>query len=245
MKPSHEIIAEKLEDGSYFKEGRQWYSAIYISPISERIFFIILTCVAGLIFIMAVLALLYLLPIKPRIPFVYRAANMFEEVPTMVRLKKPEDPANPAIVRYYLSAYTTMRESYSEDKFLSSRAFVKAYSDPSVFDEYNRLTHPDNPRSPIRRFGRFIDLSAKVQSVRFDRSAQPYKATVQFSTEEIGTSVSEKTNWTATINFFYTDLVERDVIDPKTGHIMLEFDEPTFQVVSYDVTERLAPIGQK
>jgi len=242
VKSSHEIIAEKLEDGSYYKEARQWYNVMYLSPISERIFFVILTITSGVIFIFGVMALIYLLPISPRVPFIYSAKNIAKEIPVITRLRASKESTNPALIRYYLKVYAEMRESYSEDKFLLRREFVKVYSDPSVFNEYNRITHPDNPRSPIRRYGSFTDLKVQVKHITFDRSAQPYKGTVYFTTEEVGPTSSEATNWMATINFFYTDLVERDVIDPKTGEIALEYDEPSFQVVSYDVTERLAPV---
>lgn len=241
MATDHEDIAKALEDGSYFVEARKWYNAVYISPISERVFFIVITLIAAVIFVMAILSFMYLLPIKPRIPFVYRAKDIVGEIPNMIRLKSPTEPTNPALMRYYVSTYVNMRESYSESRFLVNRSFMQYYSDNNVFDEYNRQTHPSNPRSPIRLYGKYITLEAKIEKVTFERTqAGPSRAMVDFSTDEIGPDGRKKAQWTATVAFYYTDLIERDVIDPKTGDFTLEMDKPTFQVVSYDVKERLA-----
>lgn len=241
---SQENIQQKIEDGSYYSEARKWYNAIYISPISERIFFIILTCMAIVVFLVSVVAFIGLLPISPRIPFVYSAKDIIGEAPKIIRFKLPTEPTNPALIKYYLGTYVKMRESYSEDTFLMSRAFINNYSEAHLFDEYNRLTHPSNPRSPIRQYGKFADVKVTVDSISFDRSSQPYKGIVNYSTELIGKQSKQKTRWTATINFFYTDLVERDVIDEKTGEIRLEFDEPTFKVTSYQKRERLNTAAQ-
>lgn len=241
MATEHEDIANALEDGSYFAQAREWYNTVYLNPISERVFFIVVTSLAAGVFIMAFLAFVYLLPIKPRIPFVYRTKDIVGTIPNMIRLKEPSEPTNPALIRYYVGTYVSMRESYSEAKFLVNRAFMQHYSDENVFDEYNRQTHPSNPRSPIRRFGKYIFVETKIENVVVDRaSAGPSKAIIDFSTDEIGPDGRKKAQWTATVAFYYTDLVERDVIDPRTGEITLDYDQPTFQVVSYDVKERLA-----
>lgn len=237
----YQQLAEIIEDGTYFIHARKWYDSIYIGPISERIYFIVITCISGVIFVTAVLALLYLLPIKPRIPFVYRAQDMVGEIPSMIRFKDPDEPSDPALIKYYLGTYVRMRESYSEDAFLVNRSFMKYYSDGAAFGEYNKQTHPSNPRSPIRRYGKYADVKVTLASVTYERSfSGPSRGTVNFSTEMISAEAKKKTDWTASIGFYYTNLVERDVIDERTGEITLDFDEPTFQVMSYDIRERLA-----
>ncbi|MCI5049102.1 MAG: type IV secretion system protein [Rickettsiales bacterium] len=241
MTSEDESIVEDFESGEYFEEARKWYNVLYIGPISERIFFIIITSISLCVFIMAFLALAYLLPLAPRIPFVYYNKDIVEDIPKMIRFKQPDEPSNPALIKYYLRTYVQMRESYSESKFLVNRSFMKYYSDERSYAEYDRLTHPTNPRSPIRRYGKFVDVEVTVDSVTYERpQLGTPKATVNFSTEVISAESRKKSNWTASIGFYYTDLIERDVIDPETGEISLDFDEPTFQVVSYDVRERLA-----
>lgn len=239
MDPVAQDIRKSVDDGSYFGEGRKWYSLIYITPISERILFIIITSIAGVIFCFAVMSLINLLPIKPRIPFVYRAKDIVGEIPSMIRFKAPGEPSNPALIKYYLGLYVTMRESYQENRFLLRWKFMQNYSSAPVFAEYGRLTNPENPRSLIRQYGKYADVKTTIQEVTYDRMVQPPQGVVHFSTEVVGTDNKKKTNWTATIRFEYTDLTETDHFDERIGDYILNFTEPTFKVVSYDVRERL------
>ncbi len=232
-------VAAKIADGSYFDEARKWYDILYIGPISERIFFIIITFIAVLITIFATMSVINLLPIKPRIPFVYRAKDFIGEIPHMIRLKAANEESNPALIKYYLKTYVRMRESYNEDRFLMQWAFMQHYNDAKTFQEYDRLTNPNNPRSPIRQYGKYADVEVAIQSVTYDKSVTPYRGTVNFSTEVIGNNQKNKTNWTATISFEYTDLKETSYYSEKYGDYVLEYEEPTFRVVSYDVRERL------
>lgn len=233
-------INQSIEDGSYFGEARHWYSLLYITPISERILFIIITAIAAVIFCFAVMSVYNLMPIKPRVPFVYRAKDIIGEVPSMIRFKAPDEPSNPALIKYYLGTYVTMRESYQESLFLMRWKFMQYYSNPSTFNEYNRLSNPENPRSLIRQYGKYADVKTMIHEVTFDREVQPYQGVVQFSTEVIGTGNRKKTDWTATIRFEYTDLIETDHFDEAINDYVLTYKEPTFKVVSYDVRERLA-----
>ena len=246
MDPAQEELNKRIEDGSYFQHGRDWYNLMYIGPISERIFFIIITIIAAFIFVFAVSSVYNLLPIKPRIPFVYRAKDFIGEIPKMVRFKEPNEPSNPALIKYYLNLYTSMRESYEEDKYILQWMFVKNYSDKRTFREFERSTNPNNPRSPIRRFGKYADVKVKVSSVTYNRETLPYKGVVNFSTEVIGSEQQRrKTNWTATIGFEYTDLTETDYFDERLQDYVLNFEEPKFKVVSYDVRERLVTEGAR
>jgi len=233
-------VAAAIEDGSLFKEARDWYTAMYIGPISERVFFIVITSVAVVVCVMALLALAYLLPIKPRIPFVYYTKDIVGRIPTMTRFKEADEPSNPALIRYYLGALVTSYESYTEKKYFVNRSFMKYYGDEEMFAEYDRATNPSNPRSPIRTYGKYTEVKVNIENVTYERPATgPARGVVEFSTELVSPDSRKKTNWTATIGFYYTDLVAGDQIDPETGEITLSLQEPTFQAVSYDVKERL------
>lgn len=243
--PDFESITQRIEDGSYFKEAHRWYALLFIGPISERIFFIIITIFSITILLFSCLALLYLLPIKPRIPFIYKTPDIINEIPRMIRLKEAYEPSNPALIKYYLKTFVEMRESYSESKFLTRRAFMKNYSDPRIFNQFDRISNPNNPRSPIRQYGKFSEIVVTISGIAYNRETNPAKARIYFSTQlqnlQVGQrGVGQRNDYVANIEFFYNDLTERDVINEDTGEITLDFDEPTFQVVGYDVTERFA-----
>lgn len=240
MTSDQDSMSQQIEDGRYFYEARQWYNLLYIGPIPERIFFLIITSISLVIFVFAITSVYNLLPIKPRVPFVYRASDMLNELPSMIRFKAPNEPSNPALIKYHLGLYTTMRESYDEKHFLLRWAYAKHYSDPSAFQEYDRLTNPNNPRSAIRQFGKYSDVKVTIESVTYNREVIPYKGVVNYSTELVGPGVKKKTNWTANLTFEYTDLTETDHFDEKLKDYVLTYKEPTFRVLSYEARERLA-----
>ena len=233
-------LTQRISDGSYFSDARDWYSMLYIGPISIRIFYIIVTLVAVSIFIMSIASIINLLPISPRIPFMYSNDDIMNKHPRMERFKEPNEEANPALVKYFLQTYVEMHESYDARRFQTYRAFVKHYSVPNVFARYERATSANNPRSPVRRFGRFADVKVNVQNVTYNRSVQPSQATIQFSTTVVSNAKTTKSDWTATISFEYTDLTERNTYDDALGDYVLDFDEPTFRVLGYEKRERLA-----
>lgn len=244
-------LSARIEGGDYYAQARDWYSLVYIGPISQRIFYIIVTSIAGVIFLMAFAALINLLPISPRVPFVIRANDIMNEVPQIIRFKAANEEPNPALIRYYLRTYVTMRESYNWRQFLQLQAFVRSYTSGEEFREYQQAVSQNNPQSAIRRYGKFGELEVKIQNVRFNREVIPHQAEVDFSTILSRNAQQEKTNWTATIAFEYTELEEKNVYcetpqtDPVCQKGMIEDDyalklqEPAFRVISYEKRERL------
>ena len=72
-------------------------------------------------------------------------------------------------------------------------------------------------------------------------SVEPKVATVRFSTETtLGEQVTTE-QWTATIGFYYSELVITPVTDPATGEQRAVTQEPVFKVVSYVVNPASAP----
>lgn len=241
MDTQEEELRARIEDGRYYVEARQWYNLLYIAPISQRIFFIIITIVSMAIFAMSIISITNLLPIKPRIPFVYANKDMMNEHPRMERFKEPQENANPALIRYYLRTFVEMHESYDHRRYQMYRAFVFQHAVSPVFSAYDQWISPTNPRSPLRIYGRGADLLVEVDRVTYSREQLPATATVEFSTILRGASGQTRTNWTASIEFEYTDLIERDTYDETIDDYVLDYDEPSFRVLNYSKRERLAP----
>ena len=53
MNEDTEIVSNMVRDGKYFDASRSWYQTIYIGPIAERSFFLV---VAGLSIFVAIFA---------------------------------------------------------------------------------------------------------------------------------------------------------------------------------------------
>lgn len=145
--------ARSIEDGSYFTEGRRWYAVVYMSVMSERCLYILLTAVSTITALLAIISLLTLLPVKPAIPILFPMKNVVRDVPTIFELRhSPTQPVNDALMRYFIEAYTKKRENYTFETIQSHFRFLKSYSTPEEMQQYSRYIDPASPRSPINRY---------------------------------------------------------------------------------------------
>lgn len=244
-KPQKDALTERIESGEYFREARDWYSILYLMPISQRVFFIVVACFACLFMFAAFISVGNLLPIAPRVPFPIYNDKMQELKPRMERFKAAEEPANPAIKRFYLTTYIQRREGYSASQMLANRAFVLRHSDEVTRDGYLQVISQGNPQSPVRRYGRsrILDVQVRQVLVQPRTAGQALEtATIDFSTIVVAKESQQKTDWTATITYEYTDLVVRNTYDALKGDYVLDFDAPTFKVVGYEKRERLTQV---
>lgn len=222
-----------IKSGAYFEQSRKWYQALYIGPISERSFFLIVAILAGLVAIIAFFAVLGLLPITARPPLVLRTEQMDVAVPDITHMRERGQPVNEAMLEFYIGAYVQLRESYAVASYESNYAFVHTHSDAATAAAYAAAFGRENPRSPANLLGENGARYVEVQSIDTDKSTDPMTAKVSFSTELFGTSTpSAKTQWTATIQFYYSDLA---VIENPDGTTTTQ--EPVFQVVKYDLQQ--------
>lgn len=235
-------LTERIESGEYFREARSWYDLVYLSPISQRIFFIVVASFACLFMLFAVISVLNLLPISPRVPFAIYNDKPMQLHPKMTRFKKATEPANPAILRFYLTSYVQKREGYSASRILANRAFILRHSVPDVGARYSKQISQSNPQSPVRRLGKNRNMVVEIRQVQLlegDETSKQQRAQIDFSTSIIANELLQKTNWTAVIGYEYTGLQVRNTFDEALGDYRLDFDEPTFKVLSYDKRERL------
>jgi type IV secretory pathway component VirB8 len=242
-KEADKALVERIESGEYYKQARLWYDQVYIAPISQRILFIVVALFAASFMFMAFVSVTNLLPISPHVPFVIHNDKPLELHPKMRRFKKPSEPADPALIRYYLETYIKQREGYNARRMLMSRAFVLQHSVPKVAQTYLQNISKSNPKSPVRLHGRFRDVLTDIRAIRFlpatdDKGAR--RVEIDFSTIVMANQQQQKTDWTATLAFEYTNLTMRNTYDESVADYVLDFDEPTFKVTEYTVRERLS-----
>ncbi len=242
-KEADKALAQSIESGEYYEQARRWYDQVYIAPISQRILFIVVALFAASFMLMAFISVTNLLPISPRVPFVIHNDRPLEYHPKMTRFKKPGEPADPALIRYYLETYIKQREGYNARRMLMSRAFVLQHSVPDVSKAYLQKISNSNPKSPVRLHGRFRDVMVEIRAIRFLPSSDDKnirKAEIDFSTMVVANQQQQKTDWTATLAYEYTNLTMRNTYDETVADYVLDFDEPTFKVTAYNVRERLS-----
>ena len=230
--------AESIRQGTYFKEARGWYSAVYLSPISERTIFLVIALLSCAIAVSSLLALRALLPLKTHPALLISAGARAEEViPHLEALKSKGVSSDRGVVSFLVSKYVESREGFSAAAYQRNAAFIRAQSDEPTYAAYSAQYSSANPQSPAAQLGENSTRLVEVDSVSLSSSLEKGSATVHFSTETTGALPEDKRQWTAKIDFHYTGIVVKEVKNPETGKPELQITDPTFQVVNYALTQ--------
>ena len=228
-------IADAIRSGTYFVQARQWFEAIYIGPISERTFFLIIACLAGLVAFFSLAAVIRFLPITNRDPVLVYATDRPDDVyMTLVPLTEKREPINPAITEFFVTQYVLAREGYFSQTFASNARFVRAQSDVGAYNAYATNYSPSNASSPFAGLGEYGQRLITMRSVRID-PVRDGKGTaeVTFTAQTKGLDTASTTNWTAKLDYIYTELTTELVENAQTGDKDLRVSDPQFQVVNY------------
>lgn len=228
---------EMIRNGTYFEQARQWYSALYIGPISERSFFLVIALLATLIGIAGFIAFTGLMPITERPGMIVANDRLNDAIPSAVRLRPKEMSMNDAFRRYMVLQYVFSREGYLVSSFDRNRLFVTAHSSPEVTEQYAAEVGESNPNNPVAMLGNIGLRQVDILDVSINSDTQPQSATIKFSTETGASGTWTKSQWTATMQFNYSDVVVTETTDPKSGEKIANLQEPIFQVVNYVVSQ--------
>lgn len=229
--------SELIRQGRYFDQARQWYSALYIGPISERSFFLVLGLLAVLVGLCGFAALVGLTPLTDRPALVIRNDRLDETMPSLIRLRESGQDINDALRLYMVKQYVFSRESYIAASYAKDVRFVAAHSDPGIAATYIAAVGPENPRNPAALLGAYGTRTVQISNVSLSKVDGRNRAVVRFSTELGGSAPAGKSQWTATIDFNYSDAVVTEATDPETNQKTATLQQPEFQVVSYALTQ--------
>lgn len=238
-------FANSIEDGSYFKNARRWYSVLYMSVMSERCLYIILTVISTLSALFAIISLLQLLPVKPTMPLLFPMTNVTRDFPTIQELRhSPTQPVNDALQRYFVKAYVEKREDYTFEMIQSNFRFLKTYSTNAVMDAYSRYIDPASPRSPINKYEKKSERSIEVTNISIAREDGrdidwtedgKFIANVDFIARVIHPFATEVSDWRAQVVFDYVMLKEIQPDNQQTGKLKVE--PMKFTVTDYTAIE--------
>ena len=243
MTEDHKKIAESIRSGKYFVDARDWFEAVYIGPVSERSFFLIIATLAGLIALFGFISISRLMPMTKHEPILIRAGDRAQEVQaSLVPLAPHHAAQNPAITQFFLARYVEMRESFDARTFLADARFLQSQSTPDAYAMFVQAYNPQNPQSPFAALGDLGQRLVTVDDVKQVRVKNPpagqQQAVVTFSTETVGVSNPDTQKWTATIDYIYTSLATKEVVNPETKEKDLEVTDPHFQVVNYVLSQQ-------
>jgi type IV secretory pathway component VirB8 len=226
-KPSEESteVAEKIRSGEFFREMHAMYDFSIHDPMVERYVYLLISLLAGLIFLVSVVAVNGLYPLKVSIPFIVSSNDIVEDRPHIRSLiTQKGESVSTAVLRFVAQNYVMIREEYDINTFDRDVNGVKSQSSPQTFEEYQRLSDPGNPESPIAQYQRH---SKRKVEVLFTRQTGDNSMEVTFEATVIGKTDIKKSNWQANMTFNYSGIA----LDQSTGKV-----KPfTFTVTGYKV----------
>ncbi|MDX2083390.1 MAG: VirB8/TrbF family protein [Rickettsiales bacterium] len=179
-----DFIKSSVKDGSYFKDGLNWYFFRYVNPFCERTIFTFAALVASIVFYCLIQMIQGAFPLVEKDPIIIPAVDQSQYFPNLVPLKphakgpgsKNYDPeivtVDEAIAKYLLSVYVKDREAYdyskSEVEDVNNKfAHIRNTSSASQYREFQLFMSKDNPDSPIHNFGQKVSKSVEIESVKF------------------------------------------------------------------------------
>ncbi len=240
-------LKQSVEDGSYFREARSWYSRVNLALMSERVLYIVLTAIAALIFLVGIIAVLRLLPIKPVRPFIYVSKNGVTTVARLRGLSQGSETPDEALRRYFCSEYVMRRESYNIKKLNSNVLYVYRQSDEKTAQIFQRYMDKSNTRSPIVMYQAEAERAINVTDVKITPKGEgKYVADVDFEATVITMGDQTKTQHHATVEFKYKDLgvpQEKEANKEEAKNIFdqvstVKVEPMEFMVMGYSVMQR-------
>lgn len=178
------FVRDSVKDGSYFKDGLNWYFFRYVNPFCERTVLSFASIAACIICYCLVIMIKGAFPLVQKDPIIIRSYDESRFFPNLIPLKphssgpgsEKYDPAittvDEAIAKYLVSVYVTNREGYDfsaaeVDEVNTKFNHIRNTSVDSEYREFQSYMSKDNPDSPILNFGRNISKTIEIKSVKF------------------------------------------------------------------------------
>ena len=230
-------IAEMVQSGEYFKRSRAWYRALYIAPIAERSFFLLIAGLAGFTALLSIIALGGLMPLVDHPAILLSTPHVDDVVPRLTKLAEKDQPMSQELMKFYVTSYVQSREGYDSKFYPIFYHFIQAQSDKPTFEKYQALYDRSNKQSPAAMLGATGKRLVTIDSITLKTDTDPKLAIVQFTTQIEGGESTARTHWTANLQFYYSDLVVTPTKNADTGEEGFSTQDPQFQVVDYALTK--------
>lgn len=181
-----DFIKSSVKDGSYFKDGLNWYFFRYVNPFCDRT---ILT-LASILSVIVCYCLFVLIegafPLVQKNPIFIPARDESLYFPNLIPLKphpkgvgaEKYDPTiqtvDEAVAKYLLSIYIKDREGYdyskSEIEDVNNKFnHIRNTSSDQQYREFQLYMSKDNPDSPIHNFGLDVAKNIEITGVTFPK----------------------------------------------------------------------------
>lgn len=236
MNDTSSQLTETIRNGTYYEQSRAWYADLYIGPIAERSYFLVVALLAMLVAWCAVVAVSNLLPIKARPGMIIPSERPDDVIPNIKRIKPVGASIEPAMEQSFAALYVRMRESYAFSQYASNYAFVVAHSDQPTAVAFAEQYASSNPQSLAAQLGYSGQRLIYVDKVVIDDKTEPRTADVSWYAEQINLAASNAPARGRTrLQYYYSPMVVTPGKD-AAGKPIVTTQDPQFQVVNYAVT---------
>lgn len=213
-------IAEKIRNGSYYTDARDWYMRRYLYPISERSFLIIVAIILLTALLLSSTNTSSISVENNERPFIVPVEDSMDHFSLIKPLAKSSESAQEAIAKYFIIDYLRTREEYIPAEMHGKKLQykikkIKSSSSKQVQTEYQNYMNYQNPYSPTTRYKDHTSRSIDIRSVHFDKDDPKsgkvrviFKATTKKRPDGVNNTKEEKNDsmWEATIHFRLPDI---------------------------------------
>lgn len=213
MSNDRQEIAQKVRDGSYFKDAREWYALKYLYPASERSIICIFTVVAFVALIPIATLLKLATSSTDKLPFPIYVADSATHVSVIKPLIQGTETVQESVARHLIFDYVMAREEYiystmTSEKLKKLLKKIKSSSAKQVLNEYTAYMNENNPYSPLTLYKDHVNRLISNLSLSFlDKDKTSGRAKVIFdATEQSPDGKSKVSTWEASIDFKLPDI---------------------------------------
>jgi len=208
-------LVDRIDDGSYFEDGKNWYLDRYVYPVIERSTFVVITAISLITSITAIYVLINFLPLTAPVPVPVKIHDMAKEYVTIHLVGRREDDPNQALVKELLTRYVKAREAYEFEKLESASNIIKRFSSQEILKGYKSYISIRNSDSPILRYRehtkKFVIVdkwSYRIAGNETNPELPPntHRAVVNIETNEINVLGEKKERWRVEIEFNFSGI---------------------------------------
>ncbi len=252
MNEYYEEVAEKIENGEYFKDAHEWYFKKFIYPITERSLFVIFTIIALFIFSIAMRLVLDAFPLTKTFPVFVEMNDTAESYSRLTPLgTQNEKDSNQILARFLVKKFIKANEEYNFDRnfqeIKANSRYVKQFGSENITKRFLRSVSKSNPRSKLRRYRthtvrriKFNNRSIRVVSMEENKTKTKESKLQKYNILNIFTEEkkqSKPTKYKAYVDFWADELnIEYPDRNNRTKW-KAEIDF-SFRDVDYNYTER-------
>jgi type IV secretory pathway component VirB8 len=171
-----ESIKFSVDDGTYFRDGFDFFISNYLAPIVDRTFFIFVSILSIFIIYFVINLILYVLPIKEEINIPIKERDLTKYFTKMTDISKNDDAetTDEDILRYLLINYVKQRETHDYktgniNDINKKLSIIQHNSSSDVNNEFRGFMSKENTAGPYHYFGKDIDSAVEITSFKFRR----------------------------------------------------------------------------